>query len=337
MSSRASDLLSQAVRHASVSLTLGVFVGSAVTSGVAFGVTAAWLANKHVLRKLFANAAEALSAAHLLPPVAHNTNDTATAAPAADFEAKPLSAFSDERLVWAHENGPPGDSTGGSWSVEDGGHVLKIVPTPGLDYWCRTFYTPILVKHDGQSLLAPVAPHAEASLTTAFTLIPAAQFDQAGIMCLIDERTWVKAGIEFVDGRPRLACVVTNDGFSDWSTTDWPDWDAAAGRVSARVRLSKLLPGEQQGGCLVFEAAPMVSSHQSDQTVVWSQVRIASIRPAAGVAASGGRPWRMGVYAASPITQSGCSARFHHIALGPKVRPVHEAALPEGHGGLKSI
>ena len=37
-------------------------------------------------------------------------------------------------------------------------------------------------------------------------------------MILVDARTWVKAGIEFVDGTPRLAMVVTNDGFSDWST-----------------------------------------------------------------------------------------------------------------------
>ena len=43
----------------------------------------------------------------------------------------------------------------------------------------------------------------------------------------------------------------------------------------------------------------------------------------------------MGVYGQSPVEQSGCSATFHSMALGPKVPPVHEAALPENHGGLR--
>jgi len=182
--------------------------------------------------------------------------------------------------------------------------------------------------------MASVAAADEATLTTSFTLSPAAQFDQAGVMVLIDSKTWVKAGIEYVDGLPRLAMVVTNDGFSDWSTAPWPDWDAKARTVSAQVRLSKLLPGGSagaQGGCVVFEAAPLVSAAGKQAGAKWAQVRIASLRGPAG------RAWRMGVYGQSPVKQSGCSARFHHVELGAKAEPVHEAALPAGHGGLHKI
>jgi regulation of enolase protein 1 (concanavalin A-like superfamily) len=51
-------------------------------------------------------------------------------------------------------------------------------------------------------------------------------YDQAGMMLRIDERNWLKAGIEFVDGRQMLSVVVTRD-FSDWSTAPGPsgaDW-----------------------------------------------------------------------------------------------------------------
>ena len=212
----------------------------------------------------------------------------------------------------------------------DGGKAVTISPAPGLDYWCKTFYTPLLVKTDGQALMAPIGATNEATLTTAFTLSPAAQFDQAGVMILVDARTWVKAGIEFVDGHPRLAMVVTNDGYSDWSTAPWPQWDAKGGTTGARVRISKLQPGGAQGGCVVFEAAPLKPTDTSEATadVKWSQVRIASLRAPAG------RAWRMGVYGQSPVKQSGCSVRFHHLRLGAKVEPVHEAALPDDHGGL---
>ena len=42
-------------------------------------------------------------------------------------------------------------------------------------------------------------------------------YDQAGIMVRIDAQHWVKAGIEFSDGRAMLASVLT-DGRSDWAT-----------------------------------------------------------------------------------------------------------------------
>jgi len=42
------------------------------------------------------------------------------------------------------------------------------------------------------------------------------QFDQAGLMVRIDERTWLKCGIEFLDGKQYASAVVTRD-YSDWS------------------------------------------------------------------------------------------------------------------------
>ena len=41
-------------------------------------------------------------------------------------------------------------------------------------------------------------------------------YDQAGLMVRADERTWLKCGIEFMDGRHYASAVVTRE-WSDWS------------------------------------------------------------------------------------------------------------------------
>lgn len=49
--------------------------------------------------------------------------------------------------------------------------------------------------------------------------------DHAGLMVRADERTWVKCGLEYVDGLPHASTVVTRDR-SDWSVlplTDAPE------------------------------------------------------------------------------------------------------------------
>lgn len=64
-----------------------------------------------------------------------------------------------------------------------------------------------------------------------------ARFDQAGLMIRIDKEHYLKAGIEFVDGKYNLSCVVTHHT-SDWSviTLDKPVdyvWIKAVRRLDA--------------------------------------------------------------------------------------------------------
>ncbi|GBP06388.1 Regulation of enolase protein 1 [Eumeta japonica] len=42
-------------------------------------------------------------------------------------------------------------------------------------------------------------------------------YDQAGVMLLVDEKHWIKSGIEYNDGQPMIGSVLTNQ-FSDWAT-----------------------------------------------------------------------------------------------------------------------
>ena len=242
-----------------------------------------------------------------------------------------VGSFSDER--WAWHNGEPL-----SWKV-DGGQ-LTVVPAAGLDYWSRTFYGPdLLVKSDAPSLLTELVPGVEASLTTAFTLYPSAQFDQAGVMILVEDEdgdtyktsAWVKAGIEFTDGHPNVSCVVTNNGFSDWSTQrielDGSSVQGGAAeleskKVSIRVRVTKHLPGEEQGPCVTMEVSEYHKGDMAESPGDWRQVRIASLR-----GKSTNSRWKMGVFSISPVAQNNSRVEFHHILLGPKIQPVHSAEL----------
>ncbi|GAB4013598.1 DUF1349 domain-containing protein [Spirosoma sp. KCTC 42546] len=47
------------------------------------------------------------------------------------------------------------------------------------------------------------------------------QYDQAGLMIRLDDRNWIKTGIEFVDEQQQVSAVVTRE-FSDWSVCPQP-------------------------------------------------------------------------------------------------------------------
>src|SRR5262249_9953481 len=60
------------------------------------------------------------------------------------------------------------------------------------------------------------------------------QYDQAGIILRADEQTWLKTGLEFFEGRPRLSTVLTM-GCSSWMVADLPPGtDEVTLRVSRR-------------------------------------------------------------------------------------------------------
>ncbi len=242
-----------------------------------------------------------------------------------DEAAAPVTSFADARWTW-HNGEPP------TWGVDSSTSRLTIVPAPGLDYWSRTFYGPrLLVKSDAPAFVADLSPGAEATLTTAFTLHPRAQFDQAGVMVIVEDgrgddattSAWVKAGVEFTDGYPNLSCVVTNAGFSDWSTQRIA-FDAGGGRkVSVRVRVTKHLPGAEQGPCITMEACAYNDGDVADTPGDWKQVRIASLRGRGSQSR-----WKLGVFSISPTDQLDDSrVEFHHVVLGPKIQPVHHAEL----------
>jgi hypothetical protein len=93
----------------------------------------------------------------------------------------------------------------------DGDRVI-IHTEPNTDYWRTTKHG--FIKDDGHFFYQPASGHFIASVTVRGDYN--ALYDQAGLMVRLDERHWMKCGVEFVDGVQYANAVVTRD-FSDWS------------------------------------------------------------------------------------------------------------------------
>lgn len=98
-----------------------------------------------------------------------------------------------------------------SWGLDDG--CLRVVTDAGTDFWRDTHYG--FIRDSGHFFGCSIAGDFTAELRVRARYD--ALYDQAGIMVRLDERTWVKAGIEMADGQCLLSSVLTVDR-SDWAT-----------------------------------------------------------------------------------------------------------------------
>jgi hypothetical protein len=111
------------------------------------------------------------------------------------------------------------------WSNENG--CLTVQTGNETDFWRETHYG--FVRDDGHVYGREVA--GDFSVSVRFSAEYRELYDQAGLMVRVDERNWLKAGIEFTDGRHHLSAVVTRD-FSDWSVLPL---EGDPGEVSLRI------------------------------------------------------------------------------------------------------
>ncbi|MBM7703072.1 DUF1349 domain-containing protein [Priestia iocasae] len=109
------------------------------------------------------------------------------------------------QLNWLHEPSV--------WSVKNGSLYVKTDPIT--DFWQRTHYG---FQNDNGHFLY-VNTDRDFVMTTKVRFNPKHQFDQAGLMIRIDEENWIKTSMEYeLDNPAKLGAVVTNLGYSDWST-----------------------------------------------------------------------------------------------------------------------
>ena len=94
---------------------------------------------------------------------------------------------------------------------------LRVTTDANTDFWRTTAYG--FIRDSGHFLGTPIDGDFTAQLHVSAQY--AALYDQAGLMVRIDEKNWIKCGVEFSDGQLLLSSVLTQDK-SDWAVSSAP-------------------------------------------------------------------------------------------------------------------
>jgi uncharacterized protein len=167
--------------------------------------------------------------------------------------------------------------------------VLTVTADPGTDFWRVTHYG--YVTDSGHLCGADVTGDFDVSAVVIGSYVD--QYDQAGLMIRVDDRHWVKTGVEFVDGRARLSTVVTV-GYSSWAVADLPPGPTPLGLLAARRGDS-------------VEVRYLLGDRVADPAVM-NLAAVAYLPP--------GRPVLAGAMCAAP-TGSGFTVSFRDLTIVP--------------------
>jgi len=99
------------------------------------------------------------------------------------------------------------------WECKNG--TLSMFVTPKTDYWRITHYG--FTVDDGPFFYETVG--GEFEVKVKITGNYKTRFDQMGLMLRINEKTWIKTGVEFVNQKINISAVVTHEK-SDWSVIE---------------------------------------------------------------------------------------------------------------------
>lgn len=96
--------------------------------------------------------------------------------------------------------------------------IIEITTEPHTNLWQRTYYH---FRNDSAPLLQMRTSEAFFSFTVKTEFASRHRFDQCGVVVYLDSENWIKGSIEYENEQfHHLGSVVTNDGYSDWATTE---------------------------------------------------------------------------------------------------------------------
>ena len=95
---------------------------------------------------------------------------------------------------------------------------IEIITTPNNDLWQRTYYH---FRNDNAPVLQMETDEKYFSFVVKTQFESKQRFDQCGIVMYLDSENWLKASAEYENEEfQHIGNVVTNNGYSDWATTE---------------------------------------------------------------------------------------------------------------------
>ena len=177
---------------------------------------------------------------------------------------------------------------------------VEIITEPFTDLWQRTYYH---FRNDNAPVLQLRTKAQFFSFVVKTDFESQIRFDQSGVIMYLDSENWIKASVEYEnESIQRLGSVVTNNGYSDWATTD-----IDASIKSIWFRFSR----REDDFCL---------EHSYDGKS-FRQMRICHMFNI-------GEEIRFGIYACSPENSS-FRAVFSHMEVTDCKWPAHDGQQPD--------
>jgi len=184
------------------------------------------------------------------------------------------------------------------FSVTD--NKIEVVTKPNTDLWQRTYYH---FKNDNAPVFQIETDEQFFSFTVKTLFESKHRFDQCGIVMYLDSDNWLKASVEYENEKfQHLGSVVTNNGYSDWATTE-----IDADIKSMWYRFSR----REDDYCIEC----------SYDGVVFKQMRVCHMYKGNGTI-------RFGIYACSP-EESTFKATFTDMAITECKWPPHNGQQPD--------
>lgn len=177
---------------------------------------------------------------------------------------------------------------------------IEIVTRPHTDLWQRTYYH---FRNDNAPVLQMETDEKYFSFTVKTEFESGHRFDQCGIVMYLDSENWLKSSIEYENETfQHLGSVVTNNGYSDWATTE-----ISADIKSMWYRFSR----REDDYCIEC----------SEDGIVFRQMRICHMW-------KGGGKIRFGIYACSP-EESSFRAVFTEMEVSECRWKAHDGQQPD--------
>ena len=179
--------------------------------------------------------------------------------------------------------------------------TIEIVTKPHTDLWQRTYYH---FQNDNAPVLQMETEEQYFSFVVKTEFHDSHhRFDQCGIVMYLDIENWLKGSIEYEnDEFQHLGSVVTNNGYSDWATTEI---DASV--KSMWYRFSR----REDDYCIEC----------SEDGTAFSQMRICHMHQGKGKI-------RFGIYACSP-EDSSFKAVFSNLQITECQWKAHDGQQPD--------